>query len=337
MIDLNYNRNGKALPVLVQEFPGSNNVEHQAVTRLVHNMDVTEDQKLKLRRGYTLFKTMSNSHSLWSDGNQLFCVADGSAANKDALHIISPNAVSTRITDIDGRGDPLFYVMIGTRVYMSSKNWNGVYELGSVRAWGVDYSDDIADYSAAVTSEEWMKIGETKAPFMENLAHAGSRIWGTVGSKLYFNDPPLAYEMFRLDTFIDFGVDLNMVAVTPNGLYIGSETSTWYTGSLDPNEFRIERRGSGVIAGTLAYSPNHDGSGHVPIWLSDNGVEKGVDGQVTRLNDKAIKVGHTPGVRAAAFFNGKDKRFTTSMPAPIDAAFGDDVSCEVVRAGKLIP
>lgn len=320
-------------PIHIDKFPGMNNVDKQSQLRVVHNLNITEDQKLKQRDGFALWLALTGGHSLYSTGSEFFCVRQGTTT-PERLCRISPDKAITHVCDIDGSGDPLFYVQVGTRLFISSKGWNGVYENSTVRAWGAEHSDDPADYAAINSSEELLMLGDIKAPFMENLALAGGRIFGTVGEKVYYNDPPLAYEMFRADTFHPFTAEITMVAVSNGGLYFGSDKAVWFAVGFDPAEWSFSRVSGGVIPGTLQYLEEYKGINNVPVWLDEYGVQVGLNGTVMPLTKKAIKIDHTA-ARAASLL-ASDGRYVSSMLAPPDASFGDLVTCEVVRNGKLI-
>jgi hypothetical protein len=323
-------------PIHTDRFPGMNNVEDDSLVRAVLNMDVLPggDEKnpggeLEIRKGYALWQALAGAHSLFSNGAEFYCAAGTS------LKKVSPGKVITTLATIAGVDDPLFFIQVGARLFMSSRSWNGIYDLGVVRQWGAEYSDDPEHYSDASTSEEFIQQGNTVAPFMENLALAGGRIFGTVGSKLHYSDPPLAYEMYRRDTFLEFTADLVMVAVSNAGLYMASADTTWFAQGFDPENFQQTVVGGGVIPGTLQYLESYKGVNNVPIWLDKDGVQAGIQGAVMPLTKNRVRIDHTD-ARAASHYNAKDGRFMASMIAPPDAAFGDIVTCEVVRNGKLI-
>lgn len=337
-------------PIYTDKFSGMNNADPNSAlalsmkqlsvkdaaggVRMIHNMDVRPSGDLIKREGFTAWQTLTGAHSLFSTGLEFFAVRQGTTTPERICKIDQSKTV-THICDIVGAGDPMFYVQVGTRLFMSSKNWNGVYENGAVRAWGAEYSDDPADYAGAESSEELMLMGDTKAPFMENLTHVGARIFGTVGKKVFYNDPPLAYEMFRADTFHEFAEDIVMIAVAPDGLYFHSTKTSWYGAGYDPENFKFNVVGSGAIAGTLQYLTEFKNATNVPVWLNRDGVQAGLGGEITPLTLDVIRIDHTD-TRAASHYSQKDKRYFSSMIAPPDAAIGDTVTCEVVRNGKLI-
>jgi len=336
-------------PIYTDKFSGMNNADSNSAlslsmkqlsvkdaaggVRMIHNMDVQPSGDLTKREGFTVWQSLIGAHSLFSTGLEFFCVRQGTTT-PERLCKIDLSKTITHICDIVGAGDPMFYVQIGTRLFMSSKNWNGVYENGAVRAWGAEYSDDPADYAGAESSEELMLMGDTKAPCMENLTHVGARIFGTVGNKVYYNDPPLAYEMFRKDTFHEFAEPITMIAVAPDGLYFHSTKTSWYAAGYDPENFKFTVVGDGSIPGTLQYLAEFKNTTNVPVWLGDDGVEVGLGGEITSLTQDIIKIDHTE-ARAASVYT-KDKRYLSSMVAPPDAAINDAVTCEVIRNGKLI-
>lgn len=335
-------------PIHINKFPGMDNVSSQPQVRavpgaddgskqaqpsVIQNMDVTRDGGLEVRDGVTAWLSLAGAHSLFSNGSEFFCAA-AHTTTPERLCKISPTGVVTTLSATAGLNDPLFFVHIAGRLFISSRSWNGVYENGVVRPWGAEYSNDPADYASAISSESLTLQGVINAPKMENLCLAGGRIFGTNGTKLHYNDPPLAYEMYRRDTYHEFPDELVMVAQTNLGLYIATADNVWFTGSLDPNEFILSVVAGGVIPGTLQYLAEYKGINNVPIWLSEKGIQAGVNGGVESLTVNTTKISHTA-ARAASIITA-DRRYLSSFIAPSDASFGDTVLGEVVRNGSLI-
>ena len=208
-----------AKPINISAFPGMNNV-NKAGIRTVLNMDAGADQFLTQRDGYALWLAMTDPHSLVADSMSLFCAAAGTASI-ESLWGISSQGDKTEVCAINGKGHPLSYIFTPDRIYISSRAWNGIYEYlaGTVRAWGAAYSDDPASLIDATSSEPMMTLNVTGAPLMENLCMAGSRIFGSVGVRVHYNDPPFAFEMFRPDTFLEFDGEIVMIAKSAAGMY----------------------------------------------------------------------------------------------------------------------
>lgn len=331
---------GPTKPIHMDAFPGMNNVVKDAPIRAILNMDVASEGTEKKpggplvkRAGYSLWQALAGAHSLFCDGSQFFCVRTGTTT-MERLCRIAPDKTITHVCDIAGSGDPLFYLQIDGRLFISSRNWNGICEDGVVRDWGTEFSDDPADYDTAASSEELMLMGTIKAPLMENLALAGGRIFGSVGKRVYYNDPPLAYEMFRADTFHEFTDEIVMIAVSNAGMYFASAATTWFTPGFDPHEFVPVVVGDGAIPGTLQYLDDFRQMNNVPVWLDSDGIQAGMQGTVIPVNKNSVRIDHG-GMRAASHLTA-DGRFVSSMPTPDVAYAGDSVTCSIIRNGVLI-
>lgn len=343
-----------ARPLVVKEFPGMDNATRQgllgrttdgaplpAAIKAVLNMVVTPDLKLEKRAGYQLWKALPGAHSIWFDGNAFFCAAKGSAS-PESLYRVTVDKVVTEVCPIIGLGEPLFFVSLNGNTYISSRTWNGIYRDGLVSSWGSYYGDDPAMLDGSLNSEERLLLNTMPAPFMENLCHAGGRIFGSVGPRLYYNDPPMAYDMFRPDAFYDFPGPLTMVAADTDGLYLATEDKTWFVAGYDPTEWEPKLVGDGAIPGsvqTTAQSNSVSDSVSVKqynvMWLNRKGVQVGVNGLVKQLTQDRVKFDFA-GRAASVFRLEGGGQYLSSFAQPSDVGFGDTVTCEVVRKGTLL-
>lgn len=322
-----------------------NNVDQISPIRVVHNMDVTTDKKLRRREGYALWHGLEGSHSLFFDGEVFFCAAKGSAS-PESLYKVTLNKEVTEIGPITGAAEQLYYIPLNGRMYISSKLWNGIYEDGVIRPWGYSYGDDPAALENASSSEEQITLNTIAAPCMENLALAGGRIFGSAGRKLWYNDPPLAYEMFRPDTFHEVDGEITMVApegkggvFAREGLYIATSTATWFAEGYDPENWVFAAVGDGAIPGTFQYVSSlkldNRSYNNVPVWLNRHGVQAGIGGVVQNVSKGKVRFEATG--RAASFYREQaGGQYLSTFMQPPEVGFGDSITCEVVRAGKLI-
>lgn len=330
-------------PVTISNFAGMNNVDRVSPIRVIHNMKITTDKKLVKREGYTLWKRLLGVHSLRyiHEEGAFLCAATGTTS-PESLYRVTLNGEAEEICPITGLGEQLYFIPLQGRVYISSRTWNGIYEGGTVRAWGQTFGDDPAALENASTSEEMMTLTVTGAPCMENLCLGGSRIFGNVGSRIYYNDPPLAYEMFRPDAFHQCEGEIVMIAsegrgglYAKEGFYIATTTDTWFAAGYDPEEWDFTRVGEGALPGSLQYLPTLKLYSNVPVWIARTGVVAGVGGTLQQLTKNKVTFDATG--RAASFYRQQGGgQYLTSFIQPPDVGFGDAVTCEVVRAGKLI-
>lgn len=348
----------EAKPISIAGFAGMNNVDRISQVPLVLNMDTTPDKRLETRDGYTLFYTLADVHSLATDGLSLFCAGKGTAS-LESLYKLTPQKVLTELAAIRGKGDPLYYVLFPDKVFISSRSWNGVYDYATVRPWGTpaNASPDLTDI---YNSEQMLPLNSGPPPYMENLCLAGGRIWGTRGSNVHYNDPPMAYEMYRPDTFLPFTEPLTMIAKTHSGMYFASETTTWFGTGFDPLEMAFTQVGDGALAGSLQYIPNYKNDTDVPIWTGRDGIFVGMQGTVMHITSEQVNFAGSG--KVASLFRDKGgviQYLSNSLLSPGEAlatqvfktgrfsetatkndgdtaGFGDSVSCEVYRNGQPI-
>lgn len=328
-------------PIHTDAFPGMNNVDPDAAVRTILNMDViaegTEKKPggpVEKRAGYSPWQSLVGAHSLWADadGSMFYCAAG--VTSLEALYRIDRNKTITLLSAITGLGSPMFYQRVADRLFISSASWCGVYQYGAIRSWGAEFSDDLAAFEDISGSEELMTHGVISAPAMENLCLAGGRIFGSIGNRAYYNDPPFAYEMFRRDSFHEFAGNLTMIAATAFGLWFASADTTWFASSLNPSEFVFSVVGDGAVPGSLQYLNEFRQMNNVPVWISKSGMQAGMQGQVVPLTEQAVKFDVAG--RAASYQEQKlNGHYVANMPLP-DVGFGDAATCEVFRAGKLI-
>lgn len=120
--------------IKIAGFKGMDNVRPQQgalqIPRVLLNANVTAEGVIEKRPGQTQHIALPGAHSLWA-GPVMLCVAAGTL-----YQIINGTAVSLAT----GLGsDPMGYVGAVDRVYLSSKSYNGVLDLGTmtVGTWGL--------------------------------------------------------------------------------------------------------------------------------------------------------------------------------------------------------
>ena len=327
----------KTQPIYINEFPGMNNVQRQAQIKTVLNMNVTEDKKLEKREGFSLYLALPGAHSLISDGINMFCIATGSAS-LESLYRITGGA-KTEIGAVTGKGFPFTYVVMPDRIFFSSRAFHGiyVYATDSIRAWGVQYSDDRESFDASLNSEELLTLNVGPPPFLENLVWIGGRIWGTCGKRVYYNDPPFAYEMFRPDTYLEFDVEMTGIAYTSMGIFFGSEVATYFGEGYDPHNMAFVRTAEGMLQGTVKYMDSFRNVNNVPFWTSPNGIFVGVNSRVVPLTKEKIRfVGHGLGAAYAGLQNGVMRYFSNfQLPEGDTSSASDCVTVDIVKRGTL--
>ncbi len=124
----------------INSFIGMNNINSSfsakrgvAMPRVVFNADVDASGKVNKRDGITAYIELIGAHSLWACEYCMLCAANG------VLYDISTGEVES-ITTIDGLGsEPLDYVLVENKVYISNRYWSGIYDYNtkSISQWGL--------------------------------------------------------------------------------------------------------------------------------------------------------------------------------------------------------
>lgn len=334
-------------PIIIKTFPGMNNVAQRQgrtedfvrntiIPQIILNMYVTPDGKLIIRQGSALLVALEDTHSLTSDGIDLFCAGKGTIS-PESIWKVSTTGTKTEISAINGKLNPISYIFVNNKGYMSSKVWNGVYEYSTdaIRGWGSTYGDDVVMIDNLVSSEEMLTLNVKPAPYMENLCLWGSRIWGSIGNVLHYSEP-LAFEWFRNENTIPFLQDITMVAEGNNGLYVSSDSLTWFMSGMNPEEMTMKIVGDGSVPGSLQYCDFAKFGDGTPVWTSKSGIVAGVAGGIKPLTSGRIRFDING--RASSLFSNKGgvPQYLSSFGLPSTATFGDSVTTEVVRNGKLI-
>jgi hypothetical protein len=119
-------------------FIGANNVNEQFTykgylsPRVLLNADVNLDGSLSVRKGRTLYVSLSGAHSLWAGKTCMLCAAGGK------LYRIA-SGIATQVSTVTGPETPLSYVDADDKVYISNAHWQGIFDPAdnSVSSWGV--------------------------------------------------------------------------------------------------------------------------------------------------------------------------------------------------------
>jgi hypothetical protein len=140
-------------------------------------------------------------------------------------------------------------------------------------------------------------------PYMENLCYAFGRIWGSVGSDVYYS-MPFNPGLFKLASNVyHFEDDVTMIAKVSTGLFIGMEKRTRFLAGTIPEQMTQQDAGAGSVKGTLAYcnqmpelgwtlgTPEKDFT-DVPVWLTTEGVVVGApSGHFFNVTKNKLKMG----------------------------------------------
>lgn len=254
--------------------------------------------------------------------------------------------------DISGNG-PITQIVLASEGGISISNRPS----GAV-VWCTDPNGDIfyrigeTDTITSVTTVEPLpSMFCSPPPFMKYITHAFGRMWGMVGSRLYYSEP------FHLDWFklgnnvFEFATDITLIAKVKTGLFIGCEDRTYCLLGTEPKDMKQLDVGAGAVPGTLAYcndiielgdtiSPPEKKHVSVPVWVSQEGIVAGNPvGRLFSLSQQKVKF--APGNVGASLYRKKDGQFQflTSFPkGGVQEGLGmsDETTVEVIRNGVVI-
>lgn len=140
-------------------------------------------------------------------------------------------------------------------------------------------------------------------PYMENLCYAFGRIWGSVGSDVYYSEP-FNIGWYKLNSNkYPFEDDITMIAKVPTGLFVGMKNRTRFLAGTIPEQMTVQDAGAGSIKGTLAYCNNLPELGwtlgtpekdfvDVPVWVTSEGIVVGSpSGKFFNVTKNKLKMG----------------------------------------------
>ena len=185
----------------------------------------------------------------------------------------------------------------GIILYLSSPNGEVLYRAAVLPdgTTSYDYREDATDLTVPLST-----MFAYAAPTGQIVRIYNSVAYVASGNVLYYSDP-YHLELFRLaHSFMQFDGYITMVAAVDDGLYIGTETNTYFAQGDRPDKMKLTAVFPyGVMAGTdvlLAKSSlakedaDEAGSddGVVAMWLSSRGVCVGAEGGAAKNLSEAV-------------------------------------------------
>jgi hypothetical protein len=184
-------------------------------------------------------------------------------------------------------------------------------------------------------------------PFLENLAYAYGRIWGSSGPTVYYSEP-FRFGWFKLTSNrFDFEDDVTLIAQVATGMFIGLKHKTFFLAGTEPSKMAQMEIGAGAVRGTLAYCNNMpylaDIMGteqkvisNVPVWLSEDGFVAGnTAGRLFNLTKNKLRMG-TPDHGASLYrdVNGAIQILTSFKQSGFGSSDAETVAA--LEAGKVV-
>ena len=266
------------------------------------NIDVDDTGRISRVKGYTQLLSY-DSHSLWSDGVEAFCVCGTS------LYRLQWNGgVLERVGLRSGltAGARMSFVKGGGRVYYSNGVENGYIEGNTSYAWvGQAYVGHETVYQVS-TVPPVGNLLELHNGFL--LIVEGANIWWSM---------PFAYSWFRLSKDrVQFRGNITMCRSLEEGVWVSDPYGVYYLKGRDPGAWeRTQMSDDPAVLGTDCRVNGYDlpdtgglfataNSPHV-IWTGKGGVYTGTPDGSIKCSTEGKLVLPDLLTGAAAVFNGK--------------------------------
>lgn len=290
--------NDKVDPVRVRYDPNT------GVTDLTEAVNVSHDYTgaISRRLGYTATDITSECHSLFCEGGECLFVTG------DALSVLSSDFRYTPIRNVTVRA-PMSYAQVGDRIYYV----NG-HEKGFVR--------NSASY-------DWVKADDPRYPDTTRkyidppvgtiVRLFNARIYIAQGNVVWYSEP-FGYNLFDpTRNYIVLSGRVTMIRPVKQGLFISTESRTYFYRGLTPDEFSIETvalypaiEGTDAEVDGSSIKNGELGIGVFGIWTSTQGVCIGSSsGDLVNLTHPRLEY---PSALRGAGFCTEDKYLFTLEP-----------------------
>lgn len=165
-------------------------------------------------------------------------------------------------------------------VYLSTPNGETLYRalVLANSDTAATYSNDSADLQVALETQFF-----EPAPAGHEIAYWRGHLFVAVGNLIRYSQP-YGYEWFDPRDFLPVDSHVTLLAPVDDGIYIASETKTWFMTGETPSALALaEKAPYGAVPYTLAYQEPQrfaDGSasGPVALWTSNAGICAGSNG-----------------------------------------------------------
>jgi hypothetical protein len=225
------------------------------------NVDIDNTSSASLRSGYTQYIATTSAHSAWSDGNRAFFVDNG--------YLKTLYAGAATIINVVNQNLKMWYVKANDVVVYSNGETSGIYggELTQTSTYSPYFKEET-------------QIGIC-------LEFYNGRLYHAIDNSVYCSDTyDIEHSDVRYKNVATFNSRVTMIRKVEDGLYIGTETNTYFLRGNDITGEGFELDilcDYGVVIGTdiatqSEYMPQVQGSGRVMLWLSTRGICSGQNG-----------------------------------------------------------
>lgn len=183
-------------------------------------------------------------------------------------------------------------------------------------------------------------------PKLQWLQRSFGRIWGAVGSRVYYSEP-MQHDRFKTNNFFDFSQDVVLIAPISDGIFVATSAATYFLAGRDPAKMSIGHSvGVGAIPGTLASGMVAGGGYQVSrklsqietvLWTSTAGIAMGVQGgHILYLTDGQNELyPRQQGGTLVRSAYGQQQIITTTYGSIIGESIPTDID-EILKTGRLI-
>lgn len=294
------------------------------------DVDPRQDGTLRARNELTRVIQVERPHSLFSYRDFLFFV--GTKTGTEYLFIYN-GVEHVQLAPAPVRGERLYYVPIGSLLFMSNVYWHGVFDFDvfTLRP----FSEKVPDTYAFLP--EGSPAGEQRdlftLPPLDNLCFHQSRLVGSIGNKIIFSEAGL-YEFTRSFYYITLPEPINVLAPIADTLYAAGATRTYVIKGnlLEP---QYEEKPFGGVKGTLTYVSMKGYK--VPVWAGRLSLIAGLPGgELKFLTEPYMDIQFDTDSEGATVYDESRDRVISSTPlAQRDTEITDNFITEVVRRGSL--
>jgi len=289
------------------------------------DLDLDKDGVLRARPRLKKVISAEKPHSLFSYRGFLFYVSQGK------LYLYG-GVDSAEIADI-GPDETLYYVGIAHVVYMSNRNWQGIFDFQTFGTRPFPTKEKIVRQFLPDIGVPLEEADFETLPPLDFLTFHQGRLVGARETTVIFSETGF-YEMTRPFYYIEIGEPVTMVASALDTLYVGTKTKTVVvTGPLTNPSYREVP--VGAVKGTLAYKAVKGVK--IPFWATLTSIVAGLPGgEIKPMSKEFFDLRFDTEGKGAAVSSEHDDRVIMSVPqAPDRAKVTDDFICEVVRKGSV--
>jgi hypothetical protein len=226
------------------------------------------------------------------------------------------------------------------RIYITPPNGDVLYAAQQLVAGVTEYALGKRTLGRAL---ETMMLD--RMPAGTSLCAYRGRLYSALGTRITYSDP-LRYGLTsRTKNYFDFPDPVVLMEPVEDGIYVGTETQTFFLSGNDPTAFQlrpIEARGVVPFSSCQATGSDFgaDYKGPVACWWNTAGnlVLGSVSGQITHLTRKALSLpSYLSGAAVLREQDGK-KQVVSSMRHPTNEGVGaaDYAVVKLIRNGVEI-